>query len=118
MFRALPPQALKGDTGNAVIAPAKFALNCGRALAPRMMTRHDDVMRTIIDLPAQQLAALDAWRGAHGLSRAEAVRQAVARLLEGERAHALAIEGTSAVWADRNEDGLAYQERLRDEWDR
>ena len=82
------------------------------------MTPHDDGMRTIVELPAQQLAALDAWRVAHGVSRAEAVRQAVARFLLAEDAHASAIESTSGLWADRSEDGLAYQERLRDEWDR
>ncbi len=83
-----------------------------------MMTSHDDGMRTIVELPAQQLAALDAWRVAHGVSRAEAVRQAVARFLLAEDAHASAIESTSGLWANRPEDGLAYQERLRDEWDR
>ena len=71
-----------------------------------------------MELPAQQLAALDAWRVAHGVSRAEAVRQAVARFLVAEKAHASALESTSGMWADRPEDGLAYQERLRAEWER
>jgi hypothetical protein len=39
-----------------------------------MMTQHDDEARTIVDLPPEQLRALDAWREAHGVSRAEAVR--------------------------------------------
>lgn len=39
-------------------------------------------MRTIIELPEEQLHALDAWRQARGISRAEAVRRAVTNLLE------------------------------------
>jgi metal-responsive CopG/Arc/MetJ family transcriptional regulator len=35
-------------------------------------------MRTIVDLPDEQLAALDAYTKSEGISRAEAVRRAVA----------------------------------------
>ncbi len=83
-----------------------------------MMTTHDDVMRTIIDLPNDQLAALDAWRAPRGVSRAEAVRRAVAKLLDDDEARLDAMEATRGLWKDRGEDGLAYQERLRAEWDR
>lgn len=81
------------------------------------MTPYDDAMRTIIDLPPGQLAALDVWCQARGLSRAEAVRRAVHGLLHHENAGAEAIEATRGLWADSEEDGLAYQERLRGEWD-
>jgi metal-responsive CopG/Arc/MetJ family transcriptional regulator len=83
-----------------------------------MMTRHDDAMRTIIDLPPEQLRALDAWREAHGVSRAEAVRQAIARLLEADDQRGEVFAKTRGLWAARDEDGLAYQERMRSEWDR
>lgn len=82
-----------------------------------MMTPYDDIMRTIIDLPPAQLAALDDWCRARGVSRAEAVRRAVAGLMHEERAGVEAIEATRGLWAASEEDGLATQERLRGEWD-
>lgn len=82
------------------------------------MTSHDDVMRTIIDLPPGQLRALDRWREARGVSRAEAVRQAIARLIESDEQHCEVLAQTRGLWAGRKEEGVAYQERLRNEWDR
>ena len=35
-------------------------------------------MRTIVDLPDEQIRALDAYSKKHGVSRAEAVRRAIA----------------------------------------
>ena len=84
--------------------------------ASGMMTCYDDAMRTIIDLPEEQLLALDAWRQVHGVSRAEAVRRAVAGLLEEAAQRPAAIQRTAGLWGDRAEDGLAMQRRLRDEW--
>ncbi len=81
------------------------------------MTRYDDVMRTIIDLPGDQLAALDAWRRARGVSRAEAVRRAVARLINDEHDRRAAVDAAFGLWKGRVADGLAEQERLRAEWD-
>lgn len=72
-------------------------------------------MRTIIELPGEQVDALDALCRRHRISRAEAIRRAVARLI--------AIEGGVAsgeafgLWCDRGEDGLAYQQRMRADWD-
>jgi metal-responsive CopG/Arc/MetJ family transcriptional regulator len=82
------------------------------------MTRHDDVMRTIIELSPEQLRALDAWRNERGVSRAEAVRQAIARLLRADEQRGAELLRTRGLWADRGEDGLAYQRRLRGEWER
>jgi metal-responsive CopG/Arc/MetJ family transcriptional regulator len=45
----------------------------------------DDIMRTIVDLPDDQVRGLAALCESHGISRAEAVRRAVARLLAEER---------------------------------
>lgn len=74
-------------------------------------------MRTIIELPEEQLRALDVWRRARGMSRAEAVGRAVANLLGAEvRGHA-AIEAAFGLWSDRATDGLTEQDRLRAEWD-
>jgi hypothetical protein len=41
-------------------------------------------MRTIVDLPEEQIKALDTYRKRHGISRAEAVRRAVAAFFPAE----------------------------------
>ena len=73
-------------------------------------------MRTIIELPADQLQALDAISKRENISRAEAVRRAIAEHIQrhgrGDSKRAFGL------WRDRKEDGVAYQERLRREWDR
>jgi hypothetical protein len=73
-------------------------------------------MRTIIDLPGAQLEALDALCRREGISRAEAIRRAVALQLRqtpvGDPARAFGL------WRDRRVDGLVYERPLRDEWTR
>lgn len=81
------------------------------------MPCHDNAMRTIIDIPKKQLSALDSWSQARGISRAEAIRRAVAHLLAVEDDHRQALVETSGLWRDRGVDGLAAQERLRAEWE-
>ena len=72
-------------------------------------------MRTIIDLPADQLEALDSLCQREGISRAEGVRRAVA---EHVRQHQIADAGQAfGLWRARGVDGLAYERRLRREWD-
>lgn len=72
-------------------------------------------MRTIIDLPSDQVESLDEWCRHEGVSRAEAVRRAVAEHL---RKHSTGgAKRAFGIWRDIPEDGLAYQERLRSEWD-
>ena len=70
-------------------------------------------MRTIIDLPHDQLERLDAHCRSEGISRAEAVRRAIA-------AHLRALPGNAPaafrLWAGRGVDGLAYERTLRREW--
>ncbi|MDP2055167.1 MAG: CopG family transcriptional regulator [Acidobacteriota bacterium] len=72
-------------------------------------------MRTIIELPADQVESLDEWCRREGVSRAEAIRRAVAEHLK--KHHAGAAKRAFGMWRDMAEDGLAYQERLRREWD-
>jgi hypothetical protein len=80
-----------------------------------MMTCYDDAVRTIVDLPEDQLEALDGICRREGMSRAEAVRQAVALLM---RQRAAGRSGVAfGIWrGKRQRDGLEYQERLRREW--
>lgn len=70
-------------------------------------------MRTIIDVPADQLDALDDVCRRDGISRAEAIRRAVALLL---RQRAGAPEQAFGLWRGRKVDGLAYERGLREEW--
>jgi hypothetical protein len=72
-------------------------------------------VRTIIDLPEDQLDALDGICRRESMSRAEAIRRAV-DLLVRDRA-AGASDAAFGLWrAAKTVDGLAYQDRLRQEW--
>ncbi len=94
-----------------------MAVNDVTGLDLSMMTAYDDGMRTIIELPDEQLRALDAWRRTRGMTRAEAVRRAVAGLLQDEEEVRTAVDSAFGLWRGRDIDGLAEQERLRAEWD-
>ena len=80
----------------------------------KMMTWYDDSMRTIIDLPDEQLEALDGICRRDGISRAEAIRQAVTLLMRQRAGRSGVAFG---IWRGRRKvDGLDYQQRLRREW--
>ena len=72
-------------------------------------------MRTIIELPDEQLEALDGICRRDGISRAEAIRQAVTLLM---RQRAAGRDGVAfGIWSGKRKiDGLEYQQRLRREW--
>ena len=72
-------------------------------------------MRTIIDLPSAQLEALDAWCRRDRISRAEAIRRAVA-VTVGQQTEA-ARSAAFGLWRGRRgPDGLTYERRIRREW--
>lgn len=71
-------------------------------------------MRTIVELPATQLEALGRLCTREGISRAEAVRRAVADLLE--RDHRQQPSRAFGLWKKRPVDAVAHQRRLRREW--
>jgi metal-responsive CopG/Arc/MetJ family transcriptional regulator len=73
-------------------------------------------MRTIVELPAEQLDALEAVCQRDGISRAEAVRQAVAAYVRPHQASL--TKRAFGLWRARGLDGLKYQAALRREWDR
>jgi metal-responsive CopG/Arc/MetJ family transcriptional regulator len=87
-----------------------------------MMTWYDDAMRTIIDLPEEQVRALADYCAREKVSRAEAVRRAVAILVEErerrQRDHKEALKAAFGIWKDRGIDAVEYQRKLRSEWDR
>ena len=76
-------------------------------------------MRTIVDLPDEQIRALDAYGKKHGVSRAEAVRRAVATFLPKRRPRKLDLRNDPAFgsWKNRDVDSVEYQRKLRAEWD-
>jgi hypothetical protein len=77
-------------------------------------------VRTLIDIPEAQMAALAAYCRQERISRAEAIRRAVSRFLP------VAASGTKGLrdhpafgsWKRRQVDALKYQRRLRDGWGR
>jgi metal-responsive CopG/Arc/MetJ family transcriptional regulator len=71
-------------------------------------------MRTLIDLPEQQVAALDELSKADKKPRAALIRQAVADYLV--RRKAARQEDAFGLWGNKKLDGLAYQKRMRREW--
>ena len=73
-------------------------------------------MRTIVDLPDDDVKRLAALGKRGRVSRAELVRRAVREYLS--RHAPPETDEAFGLWKDRGEDGLAYQRRLRDEWDR
>jgi metal-responsive CopG/Arc/MetJ family transcriptional regulator len=72
-------------------------------------------MRTLVDLPERELEQLTALSRSRKTSRAELIRQAVAGYLAENKA---GVEDSFGLWKGRVEDGLKYQERLREEWGR
>jgi predicted transcriptional regulator len=70
-------------------------------------------MRTVIDLPDEQIEPLKTLASSLNVSRAELIRRAVADYLR--RFEAPAEDTAFGIWKHRDEDGLAYQGRLRSE---
>jgi hypothetical protein len=69
-------------------------------------------MRTIIEVPESELAALNTLCAQASISRAEAIRRAIRAYLQHHRTPPRTAFG---LWGG-GEDGLATQQRLRDEW--
>ncbi len=78
------------------------------------MTLYDHAMRTIVDLPEEQLNALAEICESQKISRAEAVRRAVAEY--ASRHAAGGADRAFGLWRGRGVDGLSYERRLRREW--
>lgn len=70
-------------------------------------------MRTLVDLADPQVHSLDALARRDGKSRAALIRRAIDEFLERRRTDKDTAFG---AWGDQAEDGLAYQQRVRDEW--
>lgn len=73
-------------------------------------------MRTLVDIPDQQIDELAAISAASKISRAEVIRRAIAAYLDKHRAGADGADSAFGIWKGAPEDALAYQERIRAEW--
>jgi len=73
-------------------------------------------MRTIVDLPDEQIEALKRISDAANLSRAELMRRAVAEYLS--RHQASVADDAFGLWKMHPTDGVAYQNQKRAEWER
>jgi predicted transcriptional regulator len=71
-------------------------------------------VRTIIDLPKQQIEALKELGAQSKLSRAELIRRAVQEYVARQKQPS--TDDAFGLWRAREQDGLAYQRALRDEW--
>jgi hypothetical protein len=71
-------------------------------------------VRTLVDIPAEDLDLLNGVVKNLDISRAEFVRRAIAKSLEPHR-QARKVEAFG-LWSCRKVDGLKYQERIRREW--
>jgi hypothetical protein len=73
------------------------------------------VMRTVIDIPDDQVEALDRLAAEAGKSRAALIREALRNLITSRKPDR-SLDEFFGLWGPSREDGLAYQERMRAEW--
>ena len=81
-----------------------------------MMTSYVIIMRTIIDIPQAIIEEIDEHARREDISRAEAVRRAMAEYLESRRISRR--DAAFGIWKSKKVDALAYEDDLRGEWGR
>lgn len=76
-------------------------------------------MRTIVDLPDEQIEALRRLCERENISRAEAIRRAVAQFLRETDERERAFRESFGAWKEKEmPDAVEYVRTLREEWDR
>lgn len=87
------------------------------ALTLVVITSYDITMRTIVDLPEDQIGALDELCRREKISRAEAVRRAVAQFLPKTKSN-WRNHPAVGLWKGRKRkvDSVEYVRRIRREW--
>lgn len=73
-----------------------------------------DLMRTIIDVPPEDLQALTAVCERDHLSRAECIRRAIRTYVSSQTPSA--SNEAFGLWKQQATDGVDYQRALREEW--
>lgn len=71
-------------------------------------------MRALVDIPDEMIEKLNALSREKGVSRASLIRAALSRLVD--EAQTSDVDAAFGLWRGGEEDGLAYQERVRSEW--
>ncbi|WP_420962938.1 ribbon-helix-helix domain-containing protein [Brucella sp. IR073] len=71
-------------------------------------------MRALIDMTDAQVEALDALAKREHQSRAALIRAAIDDYLARHRREQ--VEDGFGLWGERKVDGMAYQEKVRQEW--
>ena len=71
--------------------------------------------RTLVGFSEKDIQELDALSGIKHVSRAELIRQAVSMYIEKYKP-AVKSEEAFGLWRAKKVDGLAHQEKLREEW--
>jgi metal-responsive CopG/Arc/MetJ family transcriptional regulator len=74
-------------------------------------------MRTLVDIPNDDLEALDALNKSEGVSRSEAIRRAIKAYVELKTPVAKRHDGFG-LWKDYGIDTDEYLRKIRAEWDR
>ena len=74
-------------------------------------------MRTTIRLTDAQIEALNRLRATERVSRAELVRRAVDAFLQAQKGASIAERPGFSAWKKKRVDGVAYQRKLRAEWE-
>ena len=70
-------------------------------------------MRTIVDIPNEQIHALSKLVEQENVSRAELIRRALHDYLQR---YQVPDDDAFGAWKNKQQDGLNYQQKLRDEW--
>ena len=73
-------------------------------------------MRTLIDIPENLLAEIDSLAKRERISRAEAVRRAMAEYVA--KRSASKADAAFGIWKSKPVDALDYEDSLRGEWHR
>lgn len=75
-------------------------------------------MKTIVDLPASQAAALSEFCQSQGISEAEAISRAVTRLLEAPPADEAQLRDRAfGAWRKTELTSATHVRRMREEWE-
>lgn len=77
---------------------------------------YDDViMRTIVDLPEEQVRAIEVLCRRESISRAEAVRRALGTMIASQQVGGR--ESVFGAWSGKKIDSRKHVRRLRSEWE-
>ena len=74
------------------------------------------IMRTIVDIPDNQVKVLRQLSEQKKISRAEIIRQAITDHIANNTKIANNHEKAFGIWKNTKTDAIAYQRKLRDEW--